>query len=499
MTVDRTKELTSLDMKDMLPTSGRFIQLFKPSKESENNKNKFNNNNTTTDNLKMVQVLDATTEDPFTIESFDTLIQQHAEQGKNFILARVITSDPLDNTKMYQSHYSAHHINKVLFRTQPEQGLLHRMKAKNPLNNMNIMGDVHYYVVKAETVKLTPSVIKSSSKSTVSHVTLNFTENLTTVEISATSALDESRDKDLLIDDKNNNNNEDRDDNISIHSLPIRQINQTSDDVTILSEKFRWSADNSIQKPSKIFEPEHSNNIKKVKSFLSSPSFHLEKNLDIKTKESEIINLQNDNEVRLNIIDEENLNISSTTNHTTTMPTLQSSFKTSSSQKSNELESSIFYYKATYYGTDDDFLMKTRVRQYFKANALDPSDSQLFAINSSAQNLGETRTTGTFMTTRRHFNRLIPENGFLIDRIGDYNPNQLPQTSQSARNSWSRSFRNIRENKSLQWMILMYFIIGFLILYFILVRQYTWIVAFILMLFLLILFCVGNSVGILRR
>ncbi|CAG8514281.1 9240_t:CDS:2 [Diversispora eburnea] len=354
MTVDRTKELNSLDMEDMLPTYGRFIQLFKPLKEPENNKNKFNN---TTDNLKLIQVLDATTEDPFTIESFDTLIQQHAEQGKNFILARVITSDPLDNTKMYQSHYSAHHINKVLFRTQPEQGLLHRMKAKN--------ANVHYYVVKAETVKLEQPIIKPSSKSTISHVTtLNLTE---TVDISATSALD------------------------------------LSHEVIILSEKIRWSTEK----------------------------------MNPKIKESEIINLQNDNEIRLNIDDEEISNISSTINHTTS--TLQPS---SSSQKSNEIESSIFYYKAIYYGTDDDFLMKTRVRQYFKANALDPSDSQLFAINSSTQNLGETRATGTFVATRRHLNRLIPENGFLIDRIGDYNPNQSPQASQSTYNGW-RSFHNI--------------------------------------------------------
>ncbi|KNE66233.1 hypothetical protein AMAG_10472 [Allomyces macrogynus ATCC 38327] len=52
---------------------------------------------------------------------------------------------PNDETKFYYSYYAAHHINKVLFRTQPEEGLLHRMKAKNPLNNMTIVGDVSYY------------------------------------------------------------------------------------------------------------------------------------------------------------------------------------------------------------------------------------------------------------------------------------------------------------------------------------------------------------------
>jgi hypothetical protein len=55
--------------------------------------------------------------------------------------------DPNDSMKYYYSYYAAHHINKVLFRTEPSLGLLHRMRAKNPLNNMTIVGDVHYYVV----------------------------------------------------------------------------------------------------------------------------------------------------------------------------------------------------------------------------------------------------------------------------------------------------------------------------------------------------------------
>src|ERR1041384_6892007 len=45
-----------------------------------------NNNDSST-----IYELDAMTEDPFTLESFDTLIQQHAEKDKDFILARVTT------------------------------------------------------------------------------------------------------------------------------------------------------------------------------------------------------------------------------------------------------------------------------------------------------------------------------------------------------------------------------------------------------------------------
>ncbi|KND03754.1 uncharacterized protein SPPG_01209 [Spizellomyces punctatus DAOM BR117] len=101
----------------------------------------------------LVDVLEAQNEDPFTLEPFDSLIQMHMEKDKDFIIARVTTVDPNDETRFYYSYYAAHHINKVLFRTQPEEGLLHRMKAKNPLNNMTIVGDVHYFVVSAAAMR----------------------------------------------------------------------------------------------------------------------------------------------------------------------------------------------------------------------------------------------------------------------------------------------------------------------------------------------------------
>ncbi|KAI8905110.1 hypothetical protein EDD86DRAFT_194205, partial [Gorgonomyces haynaldii] len=98
----------------------------------------------------VMDVLEAENEDPFTLETLIDLIRMHCEKNIDFILARVTTGDPQDESKFYYSYYAAHHINKVLFRTQPEEGLLHRMRAKNPLNNMVILGDVHYYIITAE-------------------------------------------------------------------------------------------------------------------------------------------------------------------------------------------------------------------------------------------------------------------------------------------------------------------------------------------------------------
>lgn len=110
----------------------KFIKLY--GSPQENHTPHPTNPNTPTGNvdaLFLVDILDANNEDPFSLEPLDKLIKLHAERGKDFILARVTTVDPHDDSLFYYSYYAAHHINKVLFRTQPSEGLLHRMKAKN--------------------------------------------------------------------------------------------------------------------------------------------------------------------------------------------------------------------------------------------------------------------------------------------------------------------------------------------------------------------------------
>ena len=101
----------------------------------------------------IVDILESDAEDPFTLEPLSRLIAMHRDRKKDFIIARVTTEDPTYPDKFYYSYYAGHHINKVIFRTQPSEGLLHRMKARNPLNNMTIVGDVHYYIVQYKTGK----------------------------------------------------------------------------------------------------------------------------------------------------------------------------------------------------------------------------------------------------------------------------------------------------------------------------------------------------------
>lgn len=93
------------------------------------------------------ELIDALDEECFTLDSFESLIQTTKKSGKDFLIARVTTADPSEPDKFYFSYYAAFQINKVLFRTQPSEGLLHRMKARNPLNNMPIVGDVFYFAI----------------------------------------------------------------------------------------------------------------------------------------------------------------------------------------------------------------------------------------------------------------------------------------------------------------------------------------------------------------
>src|SRR6185437_7544706 len=55
--------------------------------------------------------------------------------------------------KIFVSYYAAHHINKVLFRTELERNLLHRMRCRNPLNNMPIIDEVEYFIITPQQVE----------------------------------------------------------------------------------------------------------------------------------------------------------------------------------------------------------------------------------------------------------------------------------------------------------------------------------------------------------
>lgn len=97
--------------------------------------------------LKAATLLDAGNEETFTLEPFEHLLELAASRDKSLLIARVMTVDPQNSEHPFFSFYAAHHINKILFRTEQQRNLLHRMRARNPLNNMLIVGDVHYFEI----------------------------------------------------------------------------------------------------------------------------------------------------------------------------------------------------------------------------------------------------------------------------------------------------------------------------------------------------------------
>ncbi|CAJ0837796.1 8049_t:CDS:2, partial [Entrophospora sp. SA101] len=284
-------------------------------------------------------LLDATTEDPFTLESFDTLIQQHAEKNKDFILAKVATADPVDDSKFYYSYYSAHHINKILFRTQPEQGLLHRMKAKN-------------------------------------------------VCITATSALDNIENDFSIAIDINNGFNS-----------PTRE----KVDSKMGRESRRWSIGGNIQSPLKTFQPQQSR-IKKHNSLSSFNPENLNKIQSINDYDYNKEQSNNDNSIS-----------SSSTDEFTNNNTMTSSMPKDDDPEKNQM----IFYEALFYATDDDFLTRSSVRQYFKSNALDYMDAQLFTINAVPQSPHATNALNSTPPSAQ-LERIMTDNnndnnGYLMD------------------------------------------------------------------------------------
>ncbi|CAD26377.1 hypothetical protein [Encephalitozoon cuniculi GB-M1] len=99
-----------------------------------------------------LDVLDANTIETFTLEEFKTIVLDCRSKNKDFIIARVTTPDPEDQSIIYNFYYAASELNRILFRFESDRRLLHRMKVRNPLNNMYILGQVYYYKVPPQEV-----------------------------------------------------------------------------------------------------------------------------------------------------------------------------------------------------------------------------------------------------------------------------------------------------------------------------------------------------------
>jgi hypothetical protein len=109
------------------------------------------NNSTPGEELEMEEI-NANSVETFTLEEFRSIIIDCRRKNIDFIIARVTTPDPYDHSTLYNFYYAALEINRVLFRFESDRRLLHRMKVRNPLNNMYILGQVYYYKITLEQI-----------------------------------------------------------------------------------------------------------------------------------------------------------------------------------------------------------------------------------------------------------------------------------------------------------------------------------------------------------
>ncbi|TPX37739.1 hypothetical protein SmJEL517_g00609 [Synchytrium microbalum] len=441
----------------------------------------------------LVDVLDANNEDPFTLESFESLIKMHAASGKDFVLARVTTADPYDLTKFYYSYYAAHHINKVLFRTQPEEGLLHRMKAKNPLNNMTIVGDVLYYSVKTSAM---PSA-SPKKNGFYNHKNASATSFESIISNTSTTSILQ-RDSELFRKSKNNRDKSEAVAGPAALTANIRKMfgMPPQQSRRILHLIMRPEAlENSVTRTSAVSRPPTRRNSADDAAFLDIPQFghgstrqSLDSSRPVSAREDgdgsqehlhrhvRSIVYSNDSDglgvvewVRVQSLLEEG---SPTKQRTvgdgmrrrsvspsrkfavngqprTTTPEIESQPTTfASSQQQSPL-----YYDARFIGSDDDFLMKSGMRAYFREMALESSDSVLFTIPNSVTVVAA--NDGAERNGEQH--PILP--GFAYE----------VRESTDTAHGWGLIGLNVEvdRKKTLKWLLLTYCVLGFFIVKFV--------------------------------
>ncbi|KAI9090803.1 hypothetical protein DFS34DRAFT_584913 [Phlyctochytrium arcticum] len=497
----------------------------------------------------LIEVVDAQAEDPFTLEAFDSLIQMHVDKDKDFILARVTTVDPKDETRFYYSYYAAHHINKVLFRTQPEEGLLHRMKAKNPLNNMTIVGDVHYFVVSAAQLKAQQSAMSpgrasfdsvrsaTSMRSITSIRSVNSIRSMMSVFSTASVSSTGSNRREF---DRFQGTKPGLGRLLGLGQHGVRKrtlhlmmkpeaVDHTVEEVALLTEaessngkgykgkghssrnRLRpcsaESLKDAIRKPSRsrrnsmddIYADGISMNMttEAVAASAAEPTVGSRSSLDgpsqggdanVRTgsttpkihRRVRSISFANEVDVLDDASADNDQPKSATINrpgrptnitlpliHNTRRPAFPPAPNGHRPRRTPLLEQALspcspgsytpepFYFTAKYYATDDDFLMKSNVRAYFKENALETSDAVLFTIPSSR------------------------EDTEVLDGAEDH-PALLGFMYAVSEEDEEGFFSRGNGTSGLKWLLLTYIIIGFVLIKYIVPDAYAYIIAFLL-------------------
>lgn len=86
----------------------------------------------------------------FTLQTFNSLLKEYFHSSKTLIIAKV--QAPNNSGDIFDYFYSASELNKTLYKYERERRLLHRMKTRNPLNNMFIHDEVKYFAISPHMV-----------------------------------------------------------------------------------------------------------------------------------------------------------------------------------------------------------------------------------------------------------------------------------------------------------------------------------------------------------
>jgi hypothetical protein len=276
-------------------------------------------------------ILDCEAEESFTLETFGNLLKAARASNKDFVLARVTTLDPTGpKPQLYHSHYSAHHINKILFRTQPREGLLHRMRSRNPLNNMIIVGEVDYFAIRP-------------------------------VDYDAARKRYES----LVKQKKQGHNDNSASELENPNPIPSITATPTSESVSDLTDSLLFGL--LQRKKAQVADTQTSSPEINVAPFENAADY----------------TSPNQSSMDLEAPLRASLNGSSS-----------SLARSDSLNKLPEGDEPAILYDAQPFATDEDYLMRSDVREYFKANSVTPEDYLLFTVYRSAEGVTEIPVTG---------------------------------------------------------------------------------------------------------
>lgn len=268
-------------------------------------------------------IIDGNEQETFTLEEYRKLIIDYRNNNKDFILARVSTPDKDDI--IHNFYYTASEVNKILFKYESDRKLLHRMKVRNPLNNIFIVGQVLYFRICKEEI------------------------DRSLHEYFGIKLVDE---RELLIRAHNDNIN-DRDgdnnnDNKSCNKYDTNNNDNRNNDNINNKSYDKYNINNNNKYKSEIFY-----------NALNNPNIN---NNALINDNKELIN---DRKYKSEIFNMNNKNKSETIN-----------------KKLSKIK-----YNAEYFATDDDFLMNAEVREYFKKNSLENDDDFLFELERTQNDI----------------------------------------------------------------------------------------------------------------